>query len=95
LTGNTVGICMPPQAAQAEGLPEGADAPMNQSREAHLAARPLHSPKGGQSAAGFAADWPPEGDMTCINAGKRGRMGPAISGGRNARGVAGGNAREV
>ena len=26
---------------------EIADAPMNQSREAHLAARPLHSPEGG------------------------------------------------
>ena len=52
---------MPPQAAQAEGLPKGADAPMNQSREAHHPARPLHSPEGGQSAAVFAADWPPEG----------------------------------
>jgi hypothetical protein len=38
---------MPPKAAQAEGLPEGADAPMNQSREAHRSARPLHSPEGG------------------------------------------------
>jgi hypothetical protein len=34
---------------------------MNQSREALLAAWPLHSPEGGQSAAVFAADWPPEG----------------------------------
>jgi hypothetical protein len=43
------------QAGQAEIAAEGgagqrsakiADAPMNQSREAHLAARPLHSPKG-------------------------------------------------
>jgi hypothetical protein len=25
---------------------KGADAPINQSREAHLAARPLHSPEG-------------------------------------------------
>jgi hypothetical protein len=40
---------------------QGADAPMNQSREAHRSARPLHSPEGGQSAAGFAADWPPDG----------------------------------
>jgi hypothetical protein len=36
--------------------------PLNQSREAHLAAWPLHSPEGGQSAAVFAADWPHEGD---------------------------------
>ena len=41
---------------------------MNQSREAHHPARPLHSPKGGQSAAGFAADWPPEGAPTSSNA---------------------------
>ena len=38
-----------------------ASAGMNQSREAHLAARSLHSPEGGQSAAVFAADWPHEG----------------------------------
>jgi hypothetical protein len=37
---------MPPKAAPAEGRPKGADAPMNQSREAHLAAWPLHSPEG-------------------------------------------------
>jgi hypothetical protein len=30
----------------AEGRPKGADAPMNQSREAHHTARPLHSPEG-------------------------------------------------
>jgi hypothetical protein len=71
---------LPPQAAQAEGLPEGADAPMNQSREAHRSARPLHSPKGGQ---------------TSSNTGECRGVTPAISGGRNARGVAGGNAREV
>ena len=71
---------MPLQAVRAEGTPKIADAPMDQSREAHHSARPLHSPKG---------------EMTCTNAGKRGRVGPAISGGRNARGVAGGNAREV
>ena len=63
---------------------------MNQSREAHHSARPLHSPKGGQSAAVFAADWPPEGDLTSSDAGKRERVGPAIWGGGNARGVAGG-----
>jgi len=40
---------------------KNAAAPMDQSREALLAARPLHSPEGGQSAAVFAADWPPEG----------------------------------
>jgi hypothetical protein len=34
---------------------------MNQSREAHHAARPLHSPEGGQSAAILTADWPHEG----------------------------------
>jgi hypothetical protein len=51
---------------------------MNQLREAHLAARPLHSPEGGQSAAGFAADWPPEGDLTSSNTGKRGWVAPAI-----------------
>jgi len=41
---------------------------MNQSREAHHPARPLHSPKGDQSAAVFAADWPPLGDLTSSNA---------------------------
>jgi hypothetical protein len=59
--GDAVGIYLPPQAAQAEGLPESADAPINQSREAHRSARPHHSPEGGQSAAVFAADWPHEG----------------------------------
>ena len=52
---------MPPKAARAEGPLKGAAAPLNQSREAHRSARPLHSPEGGQSAAGFAADWPHEG----------------------------------
>jgi hypothetical protein len=47
LRGDAGGIYLPPKAAQAEGLSQGADAPMNQSREAHLAARPLHSPEGG------------------------------------------------
>jgi hypothetical protein len=51
---------------------------MNQSREAHHSARPLHSPKGGQSAAVCAADWPPEGDLTSSNTGKRGWVAPAI-----------------
>ena len=40
---------------------KNADRPMNQSREAHHSAWPLHSPEGGQSAAVFAADWPHEG----------------------------------
>ena len=93
--GYQVGLEMPPKAAQAECLPEGADAPLNQSREAHLAARPLHSPEGGQSAAGFAADWPPEGASSSSNAREWERVGPAIWGGGNARGVAGGNARGV
>ena len=47
LCGNQVRLGLPPKAAPAEGRPEGTDAPMNQSREAHLAARPLHSPRGG------------------------------------------------
>ena len=41
---------------------------MNQSREAHLAERSLHSPEGGQSAAVFAADWPHEGGLTSTDA---------------------------
>jgi hypothetical protein len=45
-----------------------AAAPMDQSRAAHLAARPLHSPEGGQSAAVFAADWPHEGGLTSTDA---------------------------
>jgi hypothetical protein len=44
--GNQVRLRLPPKAAPAVGRPEGADASMNQSREAHLAARPLHSPEG-------------------------------------------------
>jgi hypothetical protein len=66
---------------------------MNQAREAHHSARPLHSPKGGQSAAGFAADWPPEGDLTRADAAKRDPVAPAMGGGGNARGIAEGNAR--
>jgi hypothetical protein len=41
---------MPPQAARAEGTPKNADAPMNQSREAHHPARPHHSPRGAMTA---------------------------------------------
>jgi len=40
---------------------KNADAPINQSREAHHSARPHHSPEGGQSAAVCTADWPHEG----------------------------------
>jgi hypothetical protein len=68
---------------------------MDQSREAHLAARPHHSPEGGQSAALFAADWPPEGNMTSSNTGERGGVAPAIGGGGNARGNARGIAMGV
>jgi hypothetical protein len=39
---------MPPQAAPAEGRPKGADAPMNQSREAHHPARPRYPPEEAQ-----------------------------------------------
>ena len=48
LRGNQARLRLPPQAAPAGGRPEGADAPMNQSREAHHTARPHHSPEGGQ-----------------------------------------------
>jgi hypothetical protein len=37
---------LPPKAAPAKGRPNGADAPMHQSREAHHPARPHHSPRG-------------------------------------------------
>jgi hypothetical protein len=46
LGGNQVRHEMPPKAAPAEGRLKGADAPMHQSRETHLAAWPLHSPRG-------------------------------------------------
>jgi hypothetical protein len=61
LSGNQGRLRWPPQAARTAGPPEGAAAPMNQSREAHRSAWPLHSPEGGWSAAGFAADQPHEG----------------------------------
>ena len=47
---------------------KNADRPLDQSREALLAAWPLHSPEGGQSAAVVAADWPHEGALTSIDA---------------------------
>jgi hypothetical protein len=59
--GEKVGIGLPPQAARTAGPPRTRPGRLNQSREAHLAARPLPSPEGGQSAAVFAADWPHEG----------------------------------
>jgi len=46
MSGNQGRLRLPQKAAPAEGRPKGAGAPMNQSREAHLAARPLHSPRG-------------------------------------------------
>jgi hypothetical protein len=36
----------PPKSARTVGPPQGADAPLSQSREALLPARPLHSPRG-------------------------------------------------
>src|SRR5512132_570246 len=47
--GNQVRLGLPPQAAPAVGRPQGADAPMDQSREAHYPAWPLHSPEGAYS----------------------------------------------
>jgi hypothetical protein len=52
LRGNQDRLRLPPKAAPAEGRPKGADAPMNQSREAHLAAWPLHSPHGAMASRG-------------------------------------------
>jgi hypothetical protein len=52
-SGNHVRLEMPPQAARTVGPPEGADAPLNQSREAHHAARPLHSPEGAYALRGI------------------------------------------
>ena len=59
--GDQVRLRSPPQAARTAGPPRMRACRMDQSREALLAAGTLHSPKGGQSAAVFAADWPPEG----------------------------------
>jgi hypothetical protein len=49
MRGNQGRLRLPPQAVRTEGPPKGADAPMNQSREAHHTARPLHSPEGNTS----------------------------------------------
>ena len=50
LSGHQVRHKMPPKAALTKGRPKGADAPMNQSREAHHPVRPLHSPEGANTA---------------------------------------------
>jgi hypothetical protein len=55
--GDAVSIRLPPKAAPAEGRPQGADAPINQSREALLAARPHHSPEGGHSEVAPSLPW--------------------------------------
>jgi hypothetical protein len=57
LSGNEIRLRLPPQAARTVGPPEGADAPLHQSLEAHHPARPLHSPEGATlySPAGWAA----------------------------------------
>jgi hypothetical protein len=46
LSSNQAKLRLPPKAAPAAGRPEGADAPINQLREAHRSVRPLHSPEG-------------------------------------------------
>ena len=46
---NQVRLRLPPKAARTVGPPNGADAPLNQSREALLAAWPRYSPEGGQT----------------------------------------------
>jgi hypothetical protein len=46
LSRNQARLKLPPKAAPTKGRPEGAAAPMNQSREAHHPAWPLHSPEG-------------------------------------------------
>jgi hypothetical protein len=46
MSGKLARIGLPPKAARTEGPPKGADAPIDQLREALLAARPLHSPEG-------------------------------------------------
>ena len=78
---------MPPKAARAVGPPKIAAAPMGQSREAHRSARPHHSPKGGQSPAVFAGDWPPSGAPACGNADAEGEAGYATRCGGIDKGV--------
>jgi hypothetical protein len=45
-SGNRVSLRLPPQAARTAGPHKGADAPANQSREAHHSAPSHHSPRG-------------------------------------------------
>jgi hypothetical protein len=47
LRGNQGRLGLPPEAARDRRSAKNADRPMHQSREAHLPARPLHSPEGG------------------------------------------------
>jgi hypothetical protein len=70
---------MPPKAAPAEGRPKGADAPMNQSREAHHTARPLHSPEGA-SRPRFLRPTGPTRGMTSGNPASRWRGGTRVAG---------------
>jgi hypothetical protein len=60
LHGNQGRLRLPPSAARTEGPPRIADAPIDQSREAHHPAWPLHSPLG---------------DVTWTDAGTRERRG--------------------
>jgi hypothetical protein len=52
---------MPPQAAPADGRPQGADAPINQSREADHTALPLHTPEWASRPWFLRTGWPHEG----------------------------------
>jgi hypothetical protein len=45
LRGHQGRLRLPPQAARTGRSAKNADAPLNQSREAHRSARPLHSPE--------------------------------------------------
>jgi hypothetical protein len=57
LGANRVRLRLPPQAAPAKGRAQGANAPMDQSREAHHPARPLHSPEGAMLLFQVVADY--------------------------------------
>jgi hypothetical protein len=56
LRGDQVRLRLPPEAAMAEGPPKNPAAPMDQSREAHHPARPLHSPEGAWGASPISVD---------------------------------------
>jgi hypothetical protein len=88
---------MPPKAAQAEGPPKGADAPINRSREARHPARPLHylegqrftAPPGGrQLLAAVAASVTVLGRGSATLAGDRQRWGGGRGELGSARGMA-------